>query len=188
MLHVDGIGSFLVLRDRSVTIGSASGSVRPDVGLLMDGSVSPATIERVEDDYFLDGSPGVRVNNAPTARKLLSHGDRICLSAKCHLRFALPNAASISAMLSIAGARMPGTDATRVILLDRSMVIGPGASAHIRADDLAAPAILHVRDGRLFCNTSEEITVDGRPMDRQAGLPLGAQIKIGPVTMVIRRL
>ena len=126
------------------------------------------------------------MNNQPVQRKLLDNGDRIAVSAKCHVRFALPNAASTSALLSIAGGRMPGTDATRVILLDRSMVIGPGSAAHVRADDLSGPLVLHLRDGRLFCNTDQEVTVDGRPVDRQAGLPLDAQVRIGPVSMVIR--
>jgi len=186
MLHVDGIGSFLVLRDRSVTLGGAAGSRPADVPLLVDGSAGPIVIERADEDYFLSCARPVAVNNQPVQRKLLDNGDRIAVSAKCHVRFALPNAASTSALLSIAGGRMPGTDATRVILLDRSMVIGPGSAAHVRADDLSGPLVLHLRDGRLFCNTDQEVTVDGRPVDRQAGLPLDAQVRIGPVSMVIR--
>jgi hypothetical protein len=186
MLHVDGIGSFMVLRDRSVTLGGAAGSRPADVPLLVDSSAGPTVIERADEDYFLSCARPVPVNNQPVQRKLLGNGDQIALSAKCHVRFSLPNAASTSAMLSIAGARMPGTDATRVILLDRSMVIGPGNAAHVRADDLPGPVILHLRDGRLFCNTDQDVTVDGRPVDRQAGLPMGAQVRIGPVSMVIR--
>jgi tetratricopeptide (TPR) repeat protein len=188
MLHVDGVGSFLVVRERCVTLGSAGGSAKPDVPLLIDASVGPVTIERVEDDYFLACPAGATVNNAAVTRKLLVDGDRIGLSPRCHARFAIPNAASTSAVLSIAGARMPGTDATRVILLSESLVIGPGSAAHVRTDGLAAPAILHVRDGRLFCNASADVTADGHPVDRQAGLPLGVQLKIGPVSMVIRNV
>lgn len=186
MLHVDGIGSFLVLRERQVTLGGASGSRLPDVPLLVDSSAGPATLERMDEDYFLTCGRPLLVNNQPVQRKVLGNGDRIALSAKCHIRFTLPNAASTSALLSIAGGRLPGTDATRVVLLDRSLVIGPGSAAHIRADDLPGPVILHVRDGRLFCNTDQEVTVDGGPMDRQAGLPLDAQVRIGRVSMVIR--
>lgn len=186
MLYVDGVGSFLLVRDRSVTIGGASGSRQPDVPLLMDSSAGAALIERTDEDYFLSCSRPVLVNNQPTDRKLLVNGDRIALTPKCRVRFEVPNAASTSALLSISGARVPGTDATRVVLMDRSLVIGPGGSAHVRADDLAGQVILHVRDGRLFCNAEQEVTVDGRPMDRQAGLPLDAQVRIGPVSMVIK--
>ncbi len=186
MLQVDGIGSFLVLSERSVTIGAATGSHRPDVPLLIDASMAPATLERADEDYFLCCPQGATVNNARVTRKLLVDGDRIQLSPRCHLRFAMPNAASTSALLSIAGTRMPGTDATRVILMDGSLVIGPGNAAHVRADALAAPAILHVRDGRMFCNAAAEVTVEGHAVDRQAGLPLNTQVKIGPVSMVIR--
>jgi tetratricopeptide (TPR) repeat protein len=186
MMHVDGVGSFLLIRDRSLSIGCAGGSRQPAVPLLMDSSVGPATIERADEDYFLTCGRPVLINNQPLQRKLLVNGDRIAMSPKCHVRFSMPNAASTSALLSIAGARMPGTDATRVVLLDRSMVIGPGNSAHVRADELPAPVVLHVRDGRLFCNTEQQIAVDGRPMDRQAGLPLNAQIRIGTLSMVIQ--
>lgn len=186
MLHVDGIGSFLVVRDRAVTLGAAAGSRSPDIPLLVDSSAGPATIERADEDYFLTCSRPVAVNNQPVQRKLLGNGDRIALSPKCRIRFTVPNAATTSALLSIAGVRLPGTDATRVVLMDRSLVIGPGTATHVRADDLPAPVVLHVRDGRLFCNTDQEITVDGRPMDRQGGLPLNAQVRIGPLSMVIK--
>ncbi|MBI4580735.1 MAG: FHA domain-containing protein, partial [Planctomycetes bacterium] len=186
MLHVDGVGSFLLVRERCVTLGAAGGSHQPDVPLTMDGSIAPVTIERIDDDYFLIGSSGVTVNNVAVTRRLLRDGDRIALSARCHIRFAVPNAASTSAVLSIAGARIPGTDATRVVLLDRSLVLGPGAAAHVRADDLAEPAVVHVRDGRLFCNAAQEVTVNGHPIDRQAGLPLGAQLRLGPLSMVVK--
>jgi len=186
MLHVDGIGSFLVVRGRCLTIGSAGGSRQPDVALQMDSSAGPVTIERRDEDYFLTGGGSVSINNVPARHKLLADGDRIALSRRCHVRFNLPNAASTSALLSIAGARMPGTDATRAILLDRSLVIGPGPSAHVRADELNGPVVLHLRDGRLFCNTDQEVTVDGRPMNRQAGLALDQQVRIGPVSLVIR--
>jgi len=186
VLHVDGIGSFLVLRDRSVTIGAAGGSRQPDVPLLVNSAAGLTTIERADEDYFLSCGGSVTVNGQRVERKLLSDGDRIGLSTKCHIRFTLPNAASTSALMSIAGGRLPGTDATRVVLLDRLLVIGPGNAAHVRADDLAGPVILHVRDDRLFCQTDQEVTVDGRPMDRQAGLPVDARVRIGPVSMVIR--
>jgi hypothetical protein len=186
MLHVDGIGSFLVIRDRAVTLGAAAGSRSPDVPLLVDSSAGAATIERADEDYLLTCGRPVAVNNQPVQRKLLGNGDRIALSSKCHIRFTVPNAATPSALLSIAGARLPGTDATRVVLMDRALVIGPGPTTHVRADDLAAPVVLHVRDGRLFCETDREVTVDGHPMDRQGGLPLNAQVRIGPMSMVIK--
>jgi hypothetical protein len=129
----------------------------------------------------------VQVNGKPTTRKLLIDGDKIMLSRRCRLRFGLPHAASTTAMLDLSGTRLPTGDARRVILLDRSIVIGPGASSHIRADQLAEPIVLNVRDGRLFCTSSQAVTVGDRPIDRMAGIPMDAQVRVGPASFVVTR-
>ena len=143
VIQVDGAGSFLVLTTPRVTIGPISSSQRPDVGLIADASAAVVTIERVEDDYFLRiaGQPG----------RLLASGDRVALSPRCRLQFQLPNPSSTTAVLDLTAGRFPRADVRRIILLDRDLVIGPGAAAHIRADGLSEPVILHVRGGRLWC-------------------------------------
>jgi hypothetical protein len=42
-----------------------------------------------------------------------------------------------------------------------------------------------VQDGRLRCRTSQTVTVDDRPMDRVAGLPTGARVRVGTVQFVM---
>lgn len=185
LFHVDGVGSFLVLRDRRVTIGAAGSSRRPEVGLLAESGMPAVTIERMEDDYFVTSEGGLKVNDAAVQRKLLGNGDRIALSPRACARFTLPNAASTSAVLHLAGTRMPGCDARQVVLLDRELIMGPGASAHVRADNLASPAVVHVRDGRIFCRAKDEVLVNDRPMDRQAGIPLGARVQVGSLSFVV---
>lgn len=185
LFHVDGVGSYLVVRDRRVTIGPAGSSRHPEVALLTEPGMPVATIERNDEDYFFCCEADARVNDAAARRKLLANGDRIALSARTRMRFVLPNAASTSAVLQLAGTRLPGSDARQVILLDREMVLGPGSTAHMRADALAAPAILHVRDGRLFCRAGEEVKVNDRPLDRHAGIPLGARVQVGPISFVV---
>jgi hypothetical protein len=185
ILHVDGIGSYLVLRDRHISIGPAGSSRLPDIGLLAEPGLPNVAIERTDEDYFVSCDAGVRVNDAPAKRKLLTNGDRITLSPRARARFVLPNAASTSAVLQLAGTRLPSCEARQVILLDREMIVGPGPSAHIRADHLAETAILQVRDGRLFCRSKEPVLVNDRPMDRNAGLPLGARVQVGAVSFVV---
>ncbi len=185
MIHVDGVGSYLVLRERQVTIGPAGSSHGPELALMAESGLPPATIERVDDDYFLSSSGQVRVNDRPTKRKLLANGDKIALSRRCRVRFSLPHAASTSAVLDLSGTRLPQGDARRVILLDRNIVVGPGPSSHIRADQLAGPIVLSIRDGRLFCGGNEPVTVDDRAMDRMTGVPMDAQVRVGPVSFVV---
>ncbi len=187
MLQVDGVGSYLVLRDAAVTVGPVSSSARPDVGLLAEAGLPVARIERHDDDYFLAAERAVSVNETPTTRRLLANGDRIALSPRCRLRFEVPSAASTSAVLNLSGARLPQRDARRVILMDRSLVIGPGPGSHVRADSLAEPVVLHVRDGRLCCQTKEPVLVGDRPSSGAAGLPLGVNVRVGSVSFVVTR-
>jgi hypothetical protein len=184
-VQVDGVGSFLVLRQGRITIGTSSTSRPIDVALMAEPGLPAVTIERVDEDYFLTAEQPVRVNDKPTTKKLLTRGDRIALSPRCRLKFSVPSPATTSAVLSLSGTRLPRSDARQVILLDRQMILGPGSSAHIRAEQLSKPAVFHVREGRLLCRAADALTVDDRPMDERTGIRLGAHVRVGPVSLVI---
>lgn len=185
MILVDGVGSFLVLTDRQVTIGPSGSSSAPEVALMAEAGAPPTTVERLDEDYFVSAERPVQVNDRRTNRALLSNGDRIGLSHRCRLRFGLPHPASTSAVLDLSGTRLAAGDARRVILLDRDLVLGPGSSSHIRADRLADPVVLSVRDGRLSCRSAGPITVDDRLADPAAWIPMGAQVRTDALSFVV---
>jgi hypothetical protein len=164
ILRVDGAGSFLVLRQPSVTIGPVSSSRVPDVGVMAEPGLPVATIDRVEDDYFLRGS-------AIAGNKLLASGDPIALSPRCKMNFILPHVASTTAVIDLTAARHPRSEIRRIILLDRDLVIGPGPNTHVRADQLTQPVVLKVRGDRLVTDSGE--------------LPLGQTVQTGNVSLVI---
>jgi len=184
-VQVDGVGSFVVLRQGRITIGTSSTSRPIDLVLMAEPGLPAVMIERVDEDYFLTAEQPVRVNDKPTTRRLLASGDQIALSPRCRLKFAVPSPASTSAVLSLAGTRLPRSDARQVILLDRQMILGPGPSAHIRAEQLSKAAIFHIREGRLLCRAADAVMVDDRPMDERMGIPLSAHVRVGPVSLVI---
>jgi hypothetical protein len=184
VLRVDGVGSFVVFRQTSVTIGPISSSQQPDLGLLAEPGVPVATIERREDDYFIRGS-AVAVNDRPGTGKLLAAGDRIALSPRCRMSFNLPSAASTTAILDLTGCRYPRADVRRVILLDRDIILGPGIATHVRVDGSDENVILHIRDGRLFCEAKGAVEVNGAMMDRMMGIPMEAQVRVGSVSFVV---
>jgi hypothetical protein len=186
VLRVDGAGSFCVLRQALVTIGSISSPKAPDLGLIAEPGLPLATIERADEDYFIRGST-VAVNDKPAPNKLLANGDRIALSPRCRMSFSMPAATSTSAVLDLIGARFPRAEVRRVILLDRDLVIGPGNATHVRVEDASENIILHLRDGRIFCEAKTPVEVSGAPMDRNAGIPLDAHVKVGAVSFVISR-
>lgn len=185
VLQIDGIGSFLVLREGCVTVGPVSSSARPAVGLMMDPNLPVVTIERSEDDYFVRSSSPVRVNDTATTDKLLVDGDRINLSPRCVMKFNLPNPASTTATLSLSSARLGRADVRQVILMDRDLLIGPAAGNHIVAEFLDETVTLFAQNGRLLCKARERILIDDKPVSSTAGLPVNKQIRIGQISLVL---
>jgi len=144
-LHVDGAGSFKVIARPSVTLGPISSSRPPDVPLAIDAGAPAITINRSEDDYFLRAAAAVTVNGSPTTNRLLGAGDKIVLGSRCRITFRRPSAASTTAVLDLSDAHPAVASLRNVVLMDREIVIGPGANDHIRAVDLTEPAILQRR-------------------------------------------
>jgi len=187
VLQVDGVGSFLVLQDQSVTVGPISSSARPVLGLLTDPHTPAAAIERTDGDYFIRSQDPIQVNDRPATEKLLDDGDTIALSERCRLRFGLPNAASTTATLVLSTGRLPRADINGVILVDKDILVGPGAGNHIRADRCNKNVTLAVRDKRLFCK-AHTAAVNGRSLGAQTALPMNTQIKIDRLSLVITKL
>ncbi|MHC4116610.1 MAG: hypothetical protein ACYSWO_03790 [Planctomycetota bacterium] len=188
LLQIDGVGSFMVMRDGHVTVGPVSSSARPMVGLMADPNLPVASIERKQDDYFIRSSSPLRVNDATTSDKLLANGDRIALSPRCRMRFDIPNPASTTATLSLSSARVGRGDVRRIILMDRDILVGPSAGDHIVAESLDETMAMFVQNGRLLCKTKERILVDDKPVSPGAGLPVDKPIRIGRVSLVITEL
>jgi len=188
MMQIDGIGSFYVLRDASITVGPISSSARPTVGLMVDPNMPAVTIERSEDDYFIKSSSPIRVNDASTTNKLLIDSDRINLSPRCTMKFNIPNPASTTATLSLPGTRLGRADVRRVILMDRDILIGPNEGSHILVESLDETIALFAQNGRLLCGTKDKILVDDKTVSSTAGLPLNKQITIGQISLVLTEL
>jgi len=189
-LHVDGVGSFLVIDRDSVVIGPVSSNETPDVALLAGGDVPPVTISRADGDYMLRSRQPVQVNDRATAGRMLSGGERIALGPRCRFTFRRPSAASGTAVLDLGGARLPRGDVRQVILLDREILIGPGSGAHVRCDALAQAMVLQSGggNGRLLLRSAEAVQVDGRAaVSKPVEIAPGAHVCAGPVSFVITR-
>ena len=179
VMQMDGVGSFLVLRDSRVTVGPVSSSARPTIGLMADPNIPVATIERADDDYFIRSSRPIHVNNVATTNKLLVDGDRIALSSRCRMKFHLPNPASTTAILVLSGARLGRADIRNVILMDRDILIGSSGGNHILAESLDETVALFAQNDRLLCKASKKVLVDDKPVGSTAGIPVDKQIRIG---------
>ena len=161
LIHLDGTGSVLVVRNPSVSVGTPSRSQRVDVALQGQFGMPQMTVERMDEDYFLTSSQPVSINKTSTTNKLLTSGDNVRIGRRGSMQFSLPNAASTSATLDFAGIRLASGNARRVILMDDAIVIGPQPSAHIQSLSLERAMVIHYRDGELKL----------RPMSRSTDTP-----------------
>jgi len=177
ILHVDGVGGFRVIGRPVVSIGPVSSSHPVDLPLMIDASLPVISIMRSDDDYFLQCRRNVLVNDKSVAGKLLANGDRIALGPRCRITFRRPSPASNSAILDLSGTKLPQADVRHVILLDRELIVGPGSAVHIRADDLAAPAVVLRRDDALVCRANGTSTE----------LAPGIHVPIGPIGLVVAK-
>jgi len=188
IMQIDGVGSFYVLRDASITVGPVSSSARPTIGLMVDPNLPAVTIERSEDDYFIRCSSPVRVNDAATTNKLLVDSDRINLSPRCGMKFNIPNPASTTATLSLPSARLGRADVRRIILMDRDILVGPTEGCHVLAESLDETIALFTQNGQLLCRAKDKILVDEKAVSPTAGLPINKQIRIGQISLVLTEL
>lgn len=149
LVHLDGTGSFLVLRKPSVTIGTSGRSREVDVTVQGQVGLPTITIERLDDDYFLSSDEPVPVNGVATTNTLLASQDQIRIGRRGSMHFALPNSASTSAALDFVGVRLSAGNARKVILMDDALVIGPQPSAHIQSLSMERAMVIHWRNGEL---------------------------------------
>lgn len=187
VLHVDGVGSFRVIGRPVVSIGPVSASKHVDVPLMADATLPVVTITRSDDDYFLQSTSVIAINDKPQSNRLLVNGDRIAIGPRCRITFRRPSPASATAILDLSGTRAARGDVRHVVLLDRELVVGPGPAAHVRCDDLRQPAVLQRRDAKMTCRAGDPILLDGRPVGNWAEIPAGTHVTIGPVGLVIAK-
>jgi hypothetical protein len=188
LLHVDGAGSFVILQGDRIDVGPVSASRPPDLPLVTGAGAPSFTISRSDEDYFVTAGTPLDVNDRGTTSKLLVSGDRIGVGPRCRIEFRRPNAASTSAVLRVSGARLPWGGVRDAILMDREIVLGASAAAHVHVrDGLNGAVILQATSDGLLCRAEEDIFVDGQPSGRTARISDGARVAVGPLSFVVCR-
>lgn len=185
MLQIDGVGSYLVLCEDSITIGPVSSSERCDVAIVASADMPVARIDRSQGDYFIKSSRPISINENAVTGKLLASGDKIALSNRCRMKFVRSNSASNTAELAASSVRFTRADMTGVILMDREILIGAGGSNHIRTDQVNDKVMFLKREGKLVCRSKDTIEVDGKIKGNESEIVLGQHVRIGAMGITI---
>jgi len=143
LLHVDQLGSLLILTSPRITVGTTS-SVRhnsgSDIVLQTEGGDS-IEITRSGGDYLAESRSNFVVNDRSSNQHLLSNGDTIHVGKRGRLKFLQSVAASDSAVLKISGSKMKQRQIRSIVLLGESLVFG-ASSGHFRVPGLRHRVIL----------------------------------------------
>ena len=136
-LHVDQIGSLLVLTGPKILVGTTTSSrigQRSDIVLQTEGGAAIEII-RSGGDYLAKSKFKFKVNGKFLKQHLLAHGDAIEIGKRGRLKFLQSVAASDSAVLTITGSKMKQRQIRSIVLLGDSLVFGP-TSGHFRLPNL----------------------------------------------------
>jgi tetratricopeptide (TPR) repeat protein len=185
ILQVDGVGSYLVLSEDSITIGPVSSSERCDVAIIAAADMPVATIDRAQGDYFIKSNRPISVNDNAVTSKLLAGGDKIALSNRCRMKFVRSNSASNTAELIASAVRFTRADITGVILMDSEILIGAGGSNHIRTDQISGKVMLLLRDGKLICRSKEGVEIDGVSKGNESEIGIGQAVRVGAMGITV---
>jgi tetratricopeptide (TPR) repeat protein len=185
VLQIDGVGSFYVMPQDTVSVGPISSSTVPDLPLMIQPHMPSVQLLREDGDYLLSSNGPVQVNGVTVTRKCLTDGDRIQLSDKCRIKFNLPNAASTSATLVLSGTRLARPDINYCVLMDREILIGPGCNNHIRSDRMDHAIALTLNQGRLALKNANQLTANHKPVKSTDALPIDTPINVDGLTLVI---
>lgn len=186
VLRIDGVGSYQIVTDPVITIGSIHANPSPCVGLMISPELPSVRLERCEEDYLFFPANGLAINGRPVSPQLVRDGDRISLSARARLKFHRPNIASLTALLRVGGARLGEGDIRQVILMDRELLIDRRATGHIRSTLVRSPIMLVRRGQQLTCG-SDIGSAEGRTIRRGEPLPLDQALSIGHVRLTLSR-
>jgi len=181
LLLVDGGGSYLVLRGDRVSIGRVMASDPADVPVLSDLGERHASINRVEDDYFLISGKAVDVGGCRTQHHLLRDGDRIVLGQRAKFTFRMPTRKSSSAVLDLSDTTKLPNDVRRVVLLRHHATLANTPSAHICCRHAGTPLVLFERGGAMWLRQKS----DGHVDTEAVRLPLGEPVEFAGVSLVL---
>lgn len=181
LLLVDGGGSYLIIREPRASVGRAASNKPADVPLMGDLGERHASIERVDEDYFVVSAKGVDIGGRMVHHGLLRDGDRVVCGRKAKFTFRLPSRRSTTAVLDLSDTTKMPNDVRRVVLFDKHATLGDGPQAHMRCRHAGPPLLLIEKDGALWIRQRNDGHVDGEAQR----LDLGQTVEIGGARVVL---
>ena len=128
VLHVDQVGSLLVLSGDYFSVGTTETRGKPDAVLQTEGQPEAIFIRRSGEDYLAVCGTDFRVDGNLTRQHLLVDGNTIEIGKRGRLTFRRPVAASSTAVLQIKGSKLQRRDIRSIVLMGDALIFGQSGS------------------------------------------------------------
>lgn len=174
-LWVDGVGAYLVRFGDRLSIGGPVGDT--DLVLLANLSRHHAEIVRHGEGYVLEPHARCRVEGRDvTERTLLADGHVIELNEGVKLRFRQPSVLSTTARIEFASDHRPDWSVDGVLLVQETLLLGPGDQNHVVCREWPESVILTRRNDVTTCRSRTSLVVGTDPVQGEATVPHGATV------------
>lgn len=178
MMWIDAVGGYLVCLDDEVTLGQPAPGAPVAVPLCADLSRRHAVIRREQGSYTIEPVGEVTVDGRRlTGPMVLGDRHEIGLGDVVRLEFRRPHALSATARLVPLSGHRTEPRADAVLLMADSCVLGPKQHSHVVCRHLSGDLMLFRQDGRLYCRTPLDLTIDGQRLGDRAPLDSGARLE-----------
>lgn len=185
VLWIDSVGGFRLLEGERFTIGGLGGEDPADLAVRSAWRRRVATLQRVEDEYWLDHEDsGVHARAVPWGEPIsLSHREP-ATHAEPQLRLHKPSPLSRTAVVTLDPPHRFVSPVDAVLLVDATVLIGQARHHHIRTPQYCGESlVLSKRDDQWRINRS-----GGLPKAASAiSIVEGQSIEIDSLVMTLRR-
>ena len=180
MLWIDAVGGFWVCLADQVTIGQPTSGDAVDIPILGDLSSEHARIVRDGENYLIEPIRETRLRGREVkGTEPLFDGATIQLGNHLELLFRRPHPLSMTARLDITSRHQTQPSSDAILLMADTCLLGPDTNCHVGCPDWTEKVVLFRRSGDLFCKTSGEMELDGKPVQGQIQIGPGMQVS-GP--------
>jgi hypothetical protein len=179
-LWIDGVGAYLLTCANEVAVGGPQGDDGAvAVRLLANLSRRHATFRRTGESYVLDAHGRVSVSGmVVNDRTILGTTSEIELGRGVKLRFRMPSALSATAVVDFLSDHRPELSVDGVVLMDRTLLLGPGTGSHVCCRDWSADVVVHAGEApdTFQVRSRSALLVDGEIVHDGGDLPVGAVV------------
>lgn len=187
-LWIDRCGGYGLLSGDRFSVGGSRPGGTTDVQVRSDWRRHEGDIVRRDGDYFWSRSEE-GLSSAWGGEELLASAAMLPISGSATMRLHKPSPLSGSAVLSLDPPHRFDQHVDQILLVDQTILIGPGSQSHIRCTAIDVSAVMVLRAGKWQAKLKSEVGQGGllaaKPKTQFIELVPGRRVSLGELDMML---